>query len=104
MTGLGLFGFVTHSIMARAAGGLGLLSALAFWGRQEAEPSAAAYQTQRREMVEWQLRRLWRVQKRHPDAQRPADWPNCICKSVALRDGSQARFLPNPLACRLRTF
>ncbi len=57
MTDLGLFGFASHSIMARAAGGLGLLSALAFWGRQEAEPSAAAYQTQRREMVEWQLRR-----------------------------------------------
>lgn len=57
MAGLGFFGFASHFIVTRVTGGLGLLCALAFWGRQEAEPTAAAYQTQRLEMVEWQLRR-----------------------------------------------
>lgn len=57
MIGLGLLGIVSHSVVAQGAGGLGLLSALAFWERQEAEPTATAYQTRRLEMVERQLHR-----------------------------------------------
>jgi protein-L-isoaspartate(D-aspartate) O-methyltransferase len=57
MTGLGSLGFVLHCIVAKAAGGLGLLGALALLGAQETEPTAAAYRARRLEMVKRQIHR-----------------------------------------------